>query len=84
MLFLLYVMLIRPQRKYERDRQRMIAELKKGDKVMTSSGIFGTVVEMDEQKIVLDVGKNLRIPFSRNAVSSLMERKGEGKEEPKK
>jgi len=63
-----YFLIIRPQKK-ERERHRRFLEgLKKGDKVITSSGIWGTVVEIGDRTITLKVDANTRITFSKEAI----------------
>lgn len=64
-----YVLLIRPQRKQQRQHQTMISQLKKNDEVVTSGGIHGTVVNVDEQTVTLRVDDNTRIKFQKTAVS---------------
>ena len=65
-----YFLIIRPQKK-ERERHRKFIEgLKKGDKVITSSGIWGTVVDVGERTVTLKVDTNAKITFSKEAVMS--------------
>ncbi|MBI4550508.1 MAG: preprotein translocase subunit YajC [Candidatus Omnitrophica bacterium] len=72
MFVIFYFLLIRPQQKKEKDRQKMIAALKKGDRVVTSGGILGTVVGVKEDVVVLKVGDGeTKIEFLKSAVSSL-------------
>jgi len=63
-----YFLIIRPQKK-ERERHRKFLEsLKKGDKVITSSGIWGTVAEIGDRTITLKVDANTKITFSKEAI----------------
>lgn len=72
MFVIFYFLLIRPQQKKEKDRQKMIGNLKKGDRVVTSGGILGTVVGVKDDIIVLKVGDGeTKIEFLKSAVSSL-------------
>ncbi len=65
---LFYFLIIRPQKK-ERERHRKFLEsLKKGDRVVTSSGIWGTVVEIGDRTITLKVDANTKITFTKEAV----------------
>jgi len=65
-----YFLIIRPQKK-ERERHRKFLEsLKKGDRVITSSGIWGTVVEIGDKTITLKVDANTRITFTKEAIVS--------------
>jgi len=55
----------------------MLAAIKKGDKVVSIGGIHGTVVAVKETTVVVKVDDNTRIEFSRNAISSIVNRKAE-------
>lgn len=67
--FIFYILLIRPQQKKEQERLKMISALKKGDQVVTQGGIYGTVADLKENKIVLEVSERVKITFSKNAIS---------------
>lgn len=70
-----YLFLIRPQQKKQKEHQRMLSELKRGDRVVTSSGIIGSIWGIDEKenKIVLKVGEDTKIEFLRSAIAGKME-----------
>lgn len=70
-----YFFLIRPQQKKQKDHQRMLSELKRGDRVVTSSGIIGSIWGIDEKenKIVLKVGEETKIEFLRSAIAGKLE-----------
>ena len=64
-----YLLLIRPQQKKEQERLRMISALNKGDRVITQGGIYGTVIDVKEDRIVLEVGEKIRLNFIKSAIS---------------
>ncbi|MCK4404624.1 MAG: preprotein translocase subunit YajC [candidate division Zixibacteria bacterium] len=66
-----YFLLIRPQQKRSREQKMMLSTLRKGDKVVTSSGMYGTIVGMDEKenKVVLKVAENVKIEFLKSSIS---------------
>jgi len=67
-----YFLLIRPQRK-EQDRHRtMIAELKKGDEVVTNGGIIGTVVHVQEDRLTIKTGENTRLVVERARIARVV------------
>jgi preprotein translocase subunit YajC len=70
---LFFVLLILPERKKQKLRTSMLSALKKGDRVMTSSGIFGTVVSLSEEVVVLQVADGVRLRFTRSAVQTVVE-----------
>ncbi len=66
-----YFLIIRPQKKERERHRKLIESLKKGDKVITSAGIWGTVVEIGDRTVTLKVDANTRITFSKEAVVAL-------------
>ena len=78
-----YVVLILPERKKQKQRKSMLEAMKKGDKVMTSSGIYGSVAQVQDEIIVLQVADGVRLRFSRAAVQTVI-RDDDGGEEPAK
>ncbi|HET53828.1 MAG TPA: preprotein translocase subunit YajC [Ignavibacteria bacterium] len=66
-----YFMIIRPQQKRAKERDRMLSEVKKGDKIITSGGIHGTVAGLDEKTVLIDVGNNVKIKMERSAIGSI-------------
>ena len=67
-----YLLLIRPQQQQAKKLKAMLAALKKGDKVVTSGGLMGTIVGLDEQKAVLRVGDDVKMEFLKSAIVSVM------------
>jgi preprotein translocase subunit YajC len=70
-IFLLFwLLIIRPQRKLEQERQAMASNLKKNDEVLTHSGMYGTVVDVseNEDKITVKVADNVRIKMTKGSV----------------
>ena len=74
----IYFLILRPQHKKQKQQQVMIDALKKGDKVVTSGGIHGTIVGVKEKDgiLVLQVAKEVRIEVSRGSVNRKTEEKG--------
>ncbi len=69
-ILIMYFMMIRPQQKRQKEHQAMLNAIKKGDKVVTSSGMHGKVVEVDEKTAVVEVAENVKIKFEKVAISS--------------
>ncbi len=67
-----YLLLIRPQQKQEKQRRSMLGALKKNDKVLTSAGIYGTVVSVDEKEdrvlVRVDDDRGVRLAFSKASI----------------
>lgn len=64
-----YFMLIRPQQKQQKQHRQLLKGLKKNDEVVTSGGIHGTIVNLDEETVTLRVDDNTRVKFQRSAIS---------------
>jgi len=71
-----YFMLIRPQRRKEKERKSMVENLKSGARVMFSGGILGTVTNVKEHTFIVKIADNVKIEIARGAVSKVVE-KGE-------
>jgi len=64
----MYFLVIRPQRKEEKQKKEMLSTLQKGDTVVTVSGIIGTVATIKDETVILKVGDGTRMEFLRSAV----------------
>jgi len=73
-----YFLVIRPQNKKKKDAQKMLEAMKKGDRVVTIGGLFGTIDSVKENQIVLKVDDNVKLLFQKSAISSVVERGGSG------
>ena len=74
-----YFLLIRPQQKQKREREATLAAVKKGDRVVTTSGVHGTVVGLNEQTMTLKVADQVKLDFDRTALGRIVTPPG-GKE----
>ena len=68
---IVYFLMLRPQQKRGEQQRKMIEGLKKGDHVLTTSGIYGRVFDVDKKTVTVDVGNNLKLRFARSAVAAL-------------
>jgi preprotein translocase subunit YajC len=67
-----YFMIIRPQQKRTKERQKMLESIKKGDKVVTSGGLHGKVLSIDEKSALLEVDANVKLKFERSAIAGVI------------
>ncbi len=74
----MYFFVIRPQKKEEKRKAEMLGTLAKGDTVVTSSGIIGTVASVKDASVFLKVGDGTRIEFVKAAVTEIR-KKGDGR-----
>ena len=76
-----YFLLIRPQQKKAREHRDMLAKLKRNDEVMTTGGIFGKIMALNENEVTLEVANNIRIRVGRGHIAQLLRgEKNSGKE----
>ena len=74
---LFYFVMIRPQRRRQKEHEIMVQELQKGDKVITAGGIYGTIESLSEDSIVLKVESGATIRVARGSVIGRRETSGE-------
>lgn len=80
---IMYFLMIRPQQKREKERREMLNSLQKGDRVITTGGIYGTVVDISEEKVTLRVDEKVEIDFVKGAIAQVLS-KAPGSESQKK
>ena len=78
-----YFFIIRPQNKKQKETQKMIDALKKGDKVVTIGGIHGVVTSTKEKTVILKVDDNVKIEVNRSAVAGVEKESASSKSEKK-
>ncbi|MBF0106284.1 MAG: preprotein translocase subunit YajC [Deltaproteobacteria bacterium] len=66
-----YFLLIRPQQKQQKRLRQMIADVKRGDEVVMTSGIYGKITELKDDTIMLQVANNIVLKFQRSAIQSV-------------
>ena len=67
-----YFMIIRPQSKRQKDRQKMLEAMKKGDKVVTSGGIHGKIIAMEDKTVLVEIADNVKVKVEKSAVSAVV------------
>lgn len=72
MFAVIYFFMIRPEQKKQKAKQKMINEIKKGDKILTVGGIYGSVVNTKEDSLSIRVAENAVIKISKTAISSVL------------
>ena len=76
-LAIFYLIVFLPARRRQKKLQEMIDNLKTGDKIVTTGGIYGTVVGLKDDRIQVRIAENVKVEMSRNAVTALQAREGE-------
>lgn len=72
MFLFMYLLIIRPQRKRQKEHVNLVAALAKGDEVVMTSGMLGKVVKVDENYVVLETGNNIELKFQKIAVHAVL------------
>jgi len=80
-----YFLIIRPQNKKQKETQKMLSALKKGDRIVTIGGLHGTIQSVKESTVIIRADDNVKLEFNRSAISGIQaaakEEKSEEKEE---
>ncbi|USG64099.1 preprotein translocase subunit YajC [Brevibacillus ruminantium] len=72
MFAIFYFLLIRPQQKRQKQRNAMLASVKKGDKIVTIGGVHGTIQELADDTVTLRIAHNVHVTFDRGAINSVV------------
>ena len=73
---IMYLLLIRPQRKKQKAHDALLKDLKKGDKVVTSGGMFGTIFAIDEDRnrVVIKINENTKLEFLKSSIAAKVDK----------
>jgi preprotein translocase subunit YajC len=77
MFAIMYFLIIRPQQKQRKERETLLRAIKKGDRVVTSGGLYGTVVGLSEQTVTLKVADQVKLDFERSAIGRIVPAAGD-------
>lgn len=72
MFVLMYFMIIRPQRKRQKEHQALISDVSKGDEILTTGGIIGKVTKVDGDYMVLEVSSNVELKFQKSSLHAVL------------
>lgn len=77
----MYFLMIRPQKKEQQKKELMLSEVAVGDTVLTTSGFYGTIIDIQDDTVIVEFGnnKNCRIPMQKAAIADV-EKPGEAEE----
>jgi len=77
MVAIFYFVMIRPQRRREKERKALIEAVKSGQRVLLASGILGDIVSVKEKTLLVRIAENTKIEVLKSAVSQVLEEKGD-------
>ncbi len=72
-----YFMIIRPQQKKAKEREKLLSNMQKGDKVVTGGGLHGVINSIDDNTVILQVSDNVKLKFEKSAISTVIPSKKE-------
>ena len=75
MVVIFYFLLWRPQKKQQTERANLLGSLKKGQKIVTIGGIYGEIVELDDEKVKVQVSEKVELTFARSAIANVLSKK---------
>ena len=75
MVVIFYFLLWRPQKKQQKERASLLGSLKKGQKIVTIGGIYGEIVELDDEKVKVQVSEKVELTFAGTAVANVLSKK---------
>ena len=70
----MYFLMIRPQRKRQKEHQEMVTELQRGDRVITTGGIYGTIETISEDSVIIKVESGTTVRVARGSISAIREK----------
>ena len=70
---IMYFLMIRPQKKEQKKKELMLSEVTTGDTVLTTSGFYGTIIDIQDDTVIVEFGnnKNCRIPMQKAAIADV-------------
>lgn len=67
-----YFMIIRPQQKRAKEREKLLSNIEKGDKIITSGGVHATIVGIEDKTVLIEIAPNVKIKVDRSAIGSVI------------
>jgi preprotein translocase subunit YajC len=80
MIGIFYFLLIRPQSKRQKKHSTLVETLKKGDRIITNSGIYGRIINVDDHTLDIEIARNTEIKITKNQIAC-HQQDGDGKKE---
>jgi len=81
LLALMWFMLIRPQRRRQAEAQALIEKLHPGKEIVTAGGLYGTVIEVHDDEVLIEVAKGVKVRIAKRAVAAVVSEEAEGPDE---
>lgn len=79
-----YFLLIRPQAKQRKEHENMLRNLRSGDQILTSGGLYGIVTNVKEKSLMVKIADNVKVEIAKSAVTSVLKRSEDSAEDKDK
>jgi preprotein translocase subunit YajC len=73
-----YFLLIRPQQKQRREHEQLLKNIRSGDRVLTTGGIYGIVTNVKDKSLMVKIADNVKVELAKSAVSAVVQKSSEG------
>ncbi len=70
--FIFYFMILRPQQKRQKERQKLLNEMKKGDKIITAGGIHGKIIALEDKTALIEISDNVKIKVEKASIGTVI------------
>jgi preprotein translocase subunit YajC len=71
-ILIFYFMILRPQQKRAKERDKMLSEIQKGDKIITAGGVHGTVVGIEDKTYLIQIAENVKVKYEKSAIATVI------------
>ena len=71
-ILIFYFMILRPQQKRQKERDKMLSSVEKGDKIISVGGVHGTVVGLEEKTLLVQIADNVKVKLEKSAISAVV------------
>ena len=75
---LLYLIVVRPQKRRQNEQRQLVSDLRVGDEVLTAGGIYGTITQVDDDRVTVEIAPKLEVQVSRRAIAGVTREPEEG------
>jgi preprotein translocase subunit YajC len=75
----MYFLMIAPQRKKQKEHEKLVSSLQSGDEIVTSSGIFGTITNVKDDRFIVRIADNTKIELAKGFVQTVLKKSGDEK-----
>ena len=68
---LIYLIVVRPQKRRQNEQRQLVSDLRVGDEVLTAGGIYGTISQLDDERVTVEIAPKLEVEVSRRAIAGV-------------